>query len=537
VQDRYFLELAAFVIASLIVLKFSIRKMFGVNRESLRGAWLEIRAFLAWSDLRPVLASRTIQKRLLVTISIVVVSRLAAHLPVPGVPGSVFKQFSTGASFHPQLSVAALGLMPYLSACILMQLLSFVVPPLKNLYHVGDSRIGIVNKYVLALALFMAIVQAFGTSLWLERVLLSKPAAALHGGLWFKLSTTVVLVGGTFFLIGCTKLINEFGVGNGVGLLIAAPIVSRGGFTLLRLVRDGVPYPEGVIRLTVSAAFLVVSVLGALALTIKKTPIKVSFGNSAPAEPVIATLPLRPSWAGQVPLFLAQTFLFAPFLFGPAGEPSPAAGALHLFVSNYWIRMIAFGLLTIPITMIYLPALFATHQTMATIRRYDGKILSDHEVGGQQTVLRAKLKQVAVASAFTLVWFTAAGRFFEILPVTSTYVEPANVVFKGSLPLGLPTSFILIAIICDTIERMKVVGFLAMKRTDYKSVFRAFTEVEARIKAQFLQSHSIECITDPVRLSWVLPIKTSLDHYNLYVPKDEIQRCGTLLEEVSGYRS
>ncbi|NBQ96012.1 MAG: preprotein translocase subunit SecY, partial [Betaproteobacteria bacterium] len=189
--------------------------------------------------------------RLLFLLLAIVVYRLGAHIPVPGIDPdqlaslfksqsggilNMFNMFSGGALSR--FTVFALGIMPYISASIIMQLLTAVLPQLEALRKEGEAGRRTITKYTRWFTLALATFQGFGIAVALE----AQPGLVINPGLMFKFTAVVTLVTGTMFLMWLGEQITERGLGNGISMIIFAGIVAGlpsaiGG--LAELVRTG----------------------------------------------------------------------------------------------------------------------------------------------------------------------------------------------------------------------------------------------------------------------------------------------------------
>lgn len=182
-----------------------------------------------------------LKKRVLYTFALLMVYRIGCAVPTPGIDGDalasffarakgtllgMFDMFSGGAL--ERLSVFALGIMPYISASIILQLLTVVVPHLERLSKEGEAGRKKITQYTRYGTVFLSIIQGFGIAVGLERM--SVPGAATivaHPGWSFRLITVITLTAGTAFIMWLGEQITERGIGNGISLIIFAGIVAR----------------------------------------------------------------------------------------------------------------------------------------------------------------------------------------------------------------------------------------------------------------------------------------------------------------------
>jgi preprotein translocase subunit SecY len=182
-----------------------------------------------------------LKKRILFTLGLLIVYRIGVHVPVPGIDSvalasffksaeatifGIFNMFSGGA--FQRLSVFALGIMPYISASIILQLLTVVIPHLEQLKKEGEQGRKKITQYTRYGTVLLSIIQGFGISVGLESMSApdGSPVVLLPG--WaFRLMTVITLTAGTAFIMWLGEQITERGVGNGISLIIFAGIVCR----------------------------------------------------------------------------------------------------------------------------------------------------------------------------------------------------------------------------------------------------------------------------------------------------------------------
>jgi preprotein translocase subunit SecY len=182
-----------------------------------------------------------LKKRILFTLALLIVYRIGVHVPVPGIDSvalasffkaaegtifGIFNMFSGGA--FEKLSVFALGIMPYISASIILQLLTVVIPHLEQLKKEGEQGRKKITQYTRYGTVILSIIQGFGISVGLESMSApdGSPVVLLPG--WaFRLLTVITLTAGTAFIMWLGEQITERGIGNGISLIIFAGIVCR----------------------------------------------------------------------------------------------------------------------------------------------------------------------------------------------------------------------------------------------------------------------------------------------------------------------
>ncbi len=270
-----------------------------------------------------------LRQRLLFLVGALFVYRLGTHIPVPGIDPNVlnvlfeqqkgsildmFNMFSGGALGR--FSIFALGIMPYISASIIMQLMSYSVPHLKQLKKEGERGTRKINQYTRYWTVVLASVQAIGVSLALQKQTAGGLPVVINPGPQFVFITAVTLVSGTLFLMWLGEQVTERGVGNGISMIIFAGIVA------------GLPSAVGgTLELVRTGAMGSGTILGILILTILVTAFVVYVERAQRRIPIFypkrqvgrrvyggqkSFLPLKFNMAGVIPPIFASSIILFP---------------------------------------------------------------------------------------------------------------------------------------------------------------------------------------------------------------------------------
>ncbi len=290
-----------------------------------------------------------LKSRLLFVLGALVVYRVGAHIPVPGIDpkalavmfeqqsGSIldmFNMFSGGALMR--LSLFALGIMPYISASIIMQLMTVVVPAMEQIKKEGESGRKRISQYTRYGTVVLATFQAIGISVALQNQTAGGLSVVLNPGIGFIIITAITLVAGTIFLMWLGEQVTERGIGNGISLIIFAGIVSGlpkavGG--TLELARTG----EMSAGLIVLLFALSISVTGLVVFVERgQRRILISYPKRQQGRKMYAGqssfLPLKLNMAGVIPpIFASSIILF----------PATIAGWFGNSDGFYWLQDIA----------------------------------------------------------------------------------------------------------------------------------------------------------------------------------------------------
>ena len=265
-----------------------------------------------------------LKKRIFFTLSLLIVYRVGVHVPVPGIDSAaladifarakgtilgIFNMFSGGALEN--LSVFALGIMPYISASIILQLLTVVVPHLERLKKEGEQGRKKITQYTRYGTVVLSIIQGFGISVGLEKM-----GAVISPGWSFRVMTVITLTAGTAFIMWLGEQITERGIGNGISLIIFAGIVARAPTALantFRLVSTG---EMGIFTVLILLAMMIV-VVGAIVFVEQgQRRIPVQYAKRVVGRRMYGGqsthLPLKINTSGVIPPIFASSIMMFP---------------------------------------------------------------------------------------------------------------------------------------------------------------------------------------------------------------------------------
>ncbi len=266
-----------------------------------------------------------LKKRIWFTLGALIVYRLGTYIPLPGINpealADVFRQtqggvlglfnmFSGGAVSR--MAIFALNIMPYITASIVIQLLTSVMPSLEALKKEGEQGRKVLNQYTRYLTVFLAVFQAYGIGIGLQ----GQGNVVINPGMFFLVSTTITLVGGTMFLMWLGEQITARGIGNGISLIIFAGIVAELPSAIagtLELGRQGALSTAiilGVILMAVVVVAFIVFMERAQRRLLISYP-KRQVGNRV-YEGQTSFLPLKLNTAGVMPPIFASSLLLLP---------------------------------------------------------------------------------------------------------------------------------------------------------------------------------------------------------------------------------
>src|SRR5579863_6526322 len=336
-----------------------------------------------------------LKSRIWFTLAALLVYRLGTYIPIPGIdPGilkdvfshnaggilGMFDMFSGGALGR--MTIFALGIMPYISASIIIQLLTAVSPTLEALKKEGESDLKKLNQYTRYGTVLLAVVQGYGIAVGIEGMRAGAETAVLNPGLFFRLVTMITLCGGTVFLMWLGEQITARGVGNGISLIIMAGIVANLPHALastLELGRTGAISTFSIISILVLAVavvgFIVFMERAQRRILVQYPKRQVGnkmFGGDA------SHLPLKINVSGVIPPIFASSLLLLPATianFEAQGQSygwlaritSYLSSGTPLFMGLYLVLIVFFS-------FFYTAIVFNPVETADNLRKYGGFI-------------------------------------------------------------------------------------------------------------------------------------------------------------------
>ncbi|MEY4629688.1 MAG: preprotein translocase subunit SecY [Bacteroidota bacterium] len=338
--------------------------------------------------LKNIWSIEDLKSKITVTLLLILVYRFGAHVALPGIDPNkldlqsaksgllgLFDTFA-GGSFS-NASIFALGIMPYISASIFMQLMTILVPQMQKIQKEGDSGRKKINQWTRYLTAIVTIFQAAAYVAYLRNV--SRDALIESYQAYFWISTVIVLTAGTLFVMWLGEKIQDKGLGNGTSIIIMVGILARlpqsflGEFAAKQTRGGG-----GLLMFLIEIAFLIVIILGLILLVqgVRKVPIsyaKQLVGNRAVGG-ARQFLPLKVNASGVMPIIFAQAIMFLPTLFSFTNIES-GKGIARIFndPSNIWYMLI-YVVMVIAFTFLYTALIFNPKQMADSLKQNNGFI-------------------------------------------------------------------------------------------------------------------------------------------------------------------
>ena len=409
-----------------------------------------------------------LRQRILITFGILVVFRFVAHIPLPGVDLDALQQlfernallgmldmFSGGAMRR--LSVAAMGVYPYITASIVMTLLVPIIPQLRALSQEGEAGRDKINRITHWLTIPLAGLQGYGQLIYLQR----QTPPVIGSTAVLPMATMVVsLIAGTMFLVWLGERITEYGIGNGISIIIFGGIVAGyweqvGGAFLAAQQGQWVSL---VVYILIALATVVVIVIFTEAH--RRIPVQYSRsvfrGGRMYRQSGSTHIPLRVNTAGMIPLIFAMSLVIFPgvvasYFMSPSGaEPNMANHIYNLFSSTGLFYWGLYFLLTIAFAFFYTMIIFEQQDLPGTLQRQGGFIPGIRPGAHTKDYLDGVIKNITWAGALFLA-------VVAIMPFIAQQITGITGIQLSSMGM-----LIVVGVVLDTMKQME--AQLVMRR-------------------------------------------------------------------------
>ncbi len=407
--------------------------------------------------------AKELKQRILFVIGALIVYRLGTYIPAPGIDAAVLKTlfeenaggiigifdtFAGGALSR--MSIFSLNIFPYITASIIMQLMTAISPKLDALKKEGESGRVVINQYTRYLTVLLAGIQAFGIAVGLETLSTAAGSAVMDPGWFFRITTVITLVGGTIFLMWLGEQITSRGIGNGISLIIFAGIVATLPLALASMFELG---RTGVLAVWIILVIVVLAVaLISFVVFIERAQrrVTVQYPKRQVGNKVFAGdtthLPLKINTAGVIPPIFASSLLLM-----PATVASFAGGQSELEWVNTVTAMLGHGQ---PLFMAFYAAMiifFAFFYTAIVFNPMD-TAENLRRNGGFVPGIRPG-KNTAMYLDSLLTRLTAVGAAY----LTLICLLPEFLMAKYSLPvyLGGTSLLIVVTVTMDTVSHIQ----------------------------------------------------------------------------------
>jgi len=427
--------------------------------------------------LRNIFQIEELRQRLLYTLGIILIYRLGAYITIPGIDPNqltairnqtkdgllgLLNMFSGGAFSH--ASIFALGVMPYISASIVIQLLGIAVPYFQKLQKEGESGRKKINQITRYLTIAVTALQAPGYIANLinqspDAVLLVNPASN-SPTTFFWISSVVILVAGTMFVMWLGERITDKGIGNGISLIIMIGIIARLPFALAgefvsRMEEKGDGQVFLVIEIAVLFGVFLVTIM--LVQGTRKIPVQYAkriVGNKQYGG-VRQYIPLKVNAAGVMPIIFAQAIMFLPLTIAGFARSETLTGFAAAFtnINSFWYNFV-FAILIIVFTYFY-TAITVNHNQMAEDMKKNGGFIPGVKPGKKTAeFIDNVMSRITLPGSIFLAFVAIMPAIVRLFGVSSQFAQ-----FYGGTSL-----LILVGVVLDTLQQIE--SHLLMRHYD-----------------------------------------------------------------------
>jgi len=400
-----------------------------------------------------------LRRKILITTGLVIIFRISAHIPVSGVDLQGLQALFASNQFLGLLdifsggtlanfSIISLGLNPYINASIIFQLLTMISPKLEALSKEGEMGRQMINQYTRYLTVPLAILQSIGMFVLLKNQGIITQASPMQIA-----SIIVGMTAGTIFLMWIGELITEYGIGNGISLLIFAGIVSRVPVVLTQTA--SIVDQTQIINILIFSVLSILVVAGVVFINEGRRQITVQYarrfvGGKSGETGAETYLPLRVNQAGVIPIIFAVSLVLVPSFAGSylAGLNQPQLASLgRVLVANFNPGSLTYNLiyfiLVVGFTFFYTAVIFNPVKVADEIKKYGGFIPGIRP--GTQT---------AAFLNYIMVRITLAGAIFlgaiAVLPSLASQITGIQTLILGGTGL-----LIVVSVILDTAKQFE----------------------------------------------------------------------------------
>lgn len=413
--------------------------------------------------LKNIWSIEELKGKILTTLLLVFIYVFGTHIVLPGLnpkniddasgssgPLGLINAF-TGGAFS-KASILALGIMPYISASIFMQLMTILVPQMQKIQKEGDSGRKKINQWTRYLTVLVTLVQASAYVAFLRQTYSSALVASFEP--YFTVTTILILIAGTLFVMWLGEKITDKGLGNGTSIIIMIGILARLPESLIQeWTAKSARGSGGLLVYILEIAVLVLVIMGLILLVqgVRKIPVNYAkqivgnkqFGGAR------QFLPLKVNGAGVMPIIFAQAIMFLPSLiniteYGKGSDSGQAIVRIFTDPQNIW-HMVIYSVIVIGFTFLYTALIFNPKQIADDLKRNNGFIPGVKP--GQPTAdyIGSVMDKITLPGAVLLALVGILPGFAQLLGVTQGFAS-----FFGGTSL-----LIMVGVILDTLQQIE----------------------------------------------------------------------------------
>jgi preprotein translocase subunit SecY len=410
--------------------------------------------------------------RLLTTLLFVLIYRFGSFVVLPGIDPTaltalkaqtsgglmaLLNMFSGGAFAN--ASVFALGIMPYISASIAVQLLTILVPYFQKMQREGESGRRKMNQITRYLTVIILLLQ--GPSYLINLgVQLQQAGSAMPGGIWFTLSSTIILTGGSMFVMWLGERITDKGIGNGISFIILIGIIARFPGAIIKEFASRFTDAGGGLVMFLLEIILLLVVIGASIMLVQGTrKITVQYAKRVVGNKqyggVRQYIPLKINAAGVMPIIFAQAIMFIPLTLAGFANSESVSSFVGAFMDNngFWYNLV-FAILIILFTYFYTAITINPTQMAEDLKRNNGFIPGCKPGKHTAEFLDEVMSRITLPGSIFLAIVAVLPAFASLMGINMEFAQ-----FFGGTSL-----LILVGVVLDTLQQIE--SHLLMRHYD-----------------------------------------------------------------------
>ncbi len=423
-------------------------------------------------NLKNIWAIEELRNKIIVTLAFVLTYRLGTQITLPGINPNLLEAAKAGSSKNgllglfdtfaggafSQASILALGIMPYISASIFMQLMTILIPQLQKVQKEGESGRKKINQWTRYLTIIVTMFQAGAYVAYLKSPGYAEALIPAYQP-FFAFSTIITLTSGTLFVMWLGEKIQDKGLGNGTSIIIMVGILARLPQSILQeFTAKSQKGGGGLLIFLIEVALLVIIIMGLIILVQGVRKISVNYAKQIVGNRQVGGarqfLPVKVNSAGVMPIIFAQAIMFLPTLVSFTNLDS-AKGFVKIFSdhSNVWY-MIIYSVMVIGFTFLYTALIFNPKQIAEDLKRNNGFVPGVKPGEPTADYIGAIMDKITLPGAIFLAFVGILPGFAQRLGVTQSF----STFFGGTSLL------IMVGVVLDTLQQIET--YLLMRQYD-----------------------------------------------------------------------
>ena len=412
-----------------------------------------------WEKIQNIFRIPELRRRILFTLGILVVYRIGGHLPTAGINTQALAEFfraQRGTLFSmydlfvggnlSRATIFALGIMPYISASIIMQLLGAVIPFLEKLQKEGEQGRKKITQYTRYATVILALFQSYGISIFLESLAPNGLAVVPNPGFSFRILTMITMTAGTIFVMWLGEKITEFGIGNGISMIIFVGCLDNIPGYLLQTYTSLKGGELNILALVFITILMVAVTAIVVLMTQGSRKIPVQYAKRIVGRKVYGGqstyIPLGFNTAGVIPIIFAQSVLAFPMTIVTYIKADWAQSLSGLFTMGSWFYNILYAFLIIAFAYFYTAIVINPADLADNMKKYGGFIPGIRPGSKTAEYIERILTHITLPGAV----------FYAAIAILPSFLMRA---FRLPFPFGGTTLLIIVGVALDTLQQIE----------------------------------------------------------------------------------